>query len=103
MSKTIDLQVEKSQMLIDGMKKNLNDLTDKGVNSQQLDTMQAALEELKAANAECDALRSELSKKVKRLNEHLAVVKEQFAEKKKLIKGYWPQEQWMRYGVADKR
>jgi hypothetical protein len=30
-------------------------------------------------------------------------VKEAYAEKKKALKGYYPQERWMDYGVPDKR
>jgi hypothetical protein len=30
-------------------------------------------------------------------------VKEAYAEKKKTLKGYYPQERWMDYGVPDKR
>jgi len=103
MSKTIDLQVEKSQTLIDGLKKNLSQLADKGIDANQLDQMTAELQQLRVANNECDEMRRQLSQKVKAMNEVLARVKAQFAEKKKTIKGYYPQEEWMRYGVADKR
>ena len=37
------------------------------------------------------------------VNGILSGVKEIFAEKKKIIKGYYPQEEWERYGVMDKR
>jgi hypothetical protein len=30
-------------------------------------------------------------------------VKEVYTERKKTIKGYYPQERWMDYGVPDKR
>ena len=30
-------------------------------------------------------------------------VKEAYAEKKKALKSYYPQERWMDYGVPDKR
>ena len=33
----------------------------------------------------------------------MARVKESYAEKKKALKGYYPQERWMDYGVPDKR
>ena len=103
MSKTIDLQVEKSRLLIDGIRKNLSELADKGFSGAELDEMAAELEQLKAANAECDAVREQLSAKVKRCNDIMNSVKEKFAEKKKIIKGYYPQEEWLKYGVQDKR
>ncbi len=103
MSKTIDLQIEKSRILIEGLRKNMDALRDKGFNNEELDAMGAELEALHVANEECDAMREQLSVKVKRMNEILLSVKEKFGEKKKVIKGYYPQEEWIKYGVQDKR
>jgi len=103
MSKTIDLQIEKSRVLIDGIRKNLASLEDKGFSAAELDKMEADLVALKAANQECEAIREQLSAKVKHCNGILDNVKAVFADKKKTIKGYYPQEQWLRYGVQDKR
>lgn len=103
MSKTIDLQIEKSRVLIDGLRKNIDALRDKGFDGGELDTMTADLEALRQANRECDAIREQLSEKVKTVNDILAGVKEKFAEKKRIIKGYYPQEEWIKYGVQDKR
>ncbi|MBQ2950274.1 MAG: hypothetical protein IJE12_04410 [Prevotella sp.] len=103
MSKTIDLQIEKSRVLIDGIRKNLGVLEDKGFNNEELDLMCQELNALKAANDECDAMREQLSAKVKNMNSILKRVKDVFAEKKRIIKGYYPQEEWIRYGVQDKR
>ncbi|MBR2034822.1 MAG: hypothetical protein IJ984_02100 [Prevotella sp.] len=103
MSKTIDLQIEKSRVLIDGIRKNLGVLEDKGFNNEELDLMCQELDALKAANDECDAMREQLSAKVKNMNSILTRVKDAFAEKKRIIKGYYPQEEWTRYGVQDKR
>ena len=88
MSKTIELQVEKSRVLIEGLRKNLARLGDKGIRQEELDVMSAELAELA---------------KVKEVNTKLIVVKDKFAEKKKIIKNNYPQEAWSRYGVMDKR
>lgn len=103
MSKTIDLQIEKSRVLIDGLRKNLDALTGKGFCSDELEKMSADLDKLQVASDECDAMREQLSEKVKHVNGILSEVKEIFAEKKKVIKGYYPQEEWIKYGVQDKR
>lgn len=103
MSKTIDLQIEKSRVLIDGLRKNLDALKGKGFSSDELDAMAADLDALKVANDECDAVREQLSQKVKVVNGILTGVKEKFAEKKRIIKQSYPQEQWLHYGVQDKR
>lgn len=103
MSKTIDLQIEKSRALIEGLSKNIETLRDKCIVSDELQAMTADLERLKVANDECDKIREELSQKVKNMNAILSGVKEAFAEKKRIIKVNYPQEQWIRYGVQDKR
>ena len=103
MSKTIDLQIEKSRVLIEGLSKNIETLRDKGIVSDELQAMTADLERLKVANDECDKIREDLSQKVKNMNAILSGVKEAFAEKKRIIKVNYPQEQWIRYGVQDKR
>ncbi|MBQ8656683.1 MAG: hypothetical protein IJ527_06515 [Prevotella sp.] len=103
MAKTVELQIEKSRNLIEGARKHLNHGVGGGFTPAEIDHMEQALSELAAANAECDRLRAELSPKVKHMNEVLAMVKSAYAEKKKILKGYYPQEQWAEYGVPDKR
>ena len=103
MSKTIDLQVEKSRMLIEGLRKNLAELADRGIRQEDLDVMSAELAELAKVNDECEAIRETLTAKVKEVNTKLLVVKDKFAEKKKIFKNNYPQEAWSRYGVMDKR
>ena len=65
--------------------------------------MEKALRQLEAANAEVDRLREELSPKVKHMNEVLATVKAAYADTKKTLKGFYPQERWNDYGIPDKR
>ena len=103
MSKTIELQIEKSRVLVEGLNKNIESLRAKGISEDSLQSMTNDLNLLKEANDECDKAREELSLKVKRMNQILAGVKEAFAEKKRIIKTSYPQEQWINYGVQDKR
>ena len=103
MSKTIELQIEKSRVLIEGLSKNIGALTSKGITDSSLESMTKDLEKLALANEECSRVREELSIKVKHMNSILATVKEAFADEKRIIKTNYPQEHWIRYGVQDKR
>lgn len=103
MSKTIELQIEKSRVLIEGLSKNIDALAGKGISDSSLQSMTKDLEQLSLANEVCDRVREELSQKVKHMNEILTSVKEAFAEKKRIIKTSYPQELWIKYGVQDKR
>ena len=102
MSKTVELQIEKSRHLIEGLRKHLNGM-DGGITSDEINSMELSLKELETANAEVDRLREELTLKVKRMNDVLARVKAAYADKKKTLKGYYPQERWADYGIPDKR
>lgn len=103
MSKTVDLQIEKSRGLVGGLRKHLGAGVGGGITSQEIDEMERMLGELEEANSECERLRAELSPKVKHMNDILAAVKTAYADRKKMLKGYYPQEQWPDYGVPDKR
>ena len=54
-------------------------------------------------NAEVDRLRKELTPKIKKMNDLMTLVKASYAESKKTLKGYYPQERWPDYGIPDKR
>lgn len=103
MSKTIDLQVEKSRSLIEGYRNSLNELQALGVTEAQLDSMEKNLEKLTAAGKECDELRNTLSEKVRTTNALMEIVKNEFIEQKKIVKNAYDQEAWQRYGIMDKR
>ena len=103
MSKTVELQIEKSSNLVEGLRKHVKEMGECGVANGEIDQMEQTLKELAEANAEVDRLREELQPKVKHMNDLLARVKGTYAEYKKTLKGYYPQERWADYGVPDKR
>jgi len=102
MSKTIEIQIEKSRNLVEGLRKHLSAKAT-GVTSSEIANMEQAVKELVTANEEVERLRAELAPKVKQMNEIMSQVKTAFAEKKKMLKGCYPQEQWAEYGIPDKR
>ena len=54
-------------------------------------------------NAEVNRPREELTPKIKKMNDLMTLVKASYAESKKTLKGYYPQERWPDYGIPDKR
>lgn len=103
MSKTVEIQIEKSRNLVEGLRRHVKEMGEHGVTNDEINAMEQAVKELEAANAEVDRLREELKPKVKVMNDVMNRVKEAYTEKKKTLKGYYPQERWMDYGVPDKR
>ena len=102
MSKTVEIQIEKSRHLVEGLRKHLKGIGG-GVTNEEISAMEQAVGELEAANAEVDRLRDELAPKVQQMSAVMARVKAAYAEKKKTLKVYYPQERWIDYGIPEKR
>ena len=103
MSKTIDLQIEKSKTLVNALKHNFSEVSSKGVKMNDLDELINQLEKLQASSKQTDELRERLSEQVHTTNNILVQVKQQFKEIKDIIRLNYPQEKWINYGVLDKR
>ena len=103
MSKTTEIQIEKSRNLIEGLRRHVREMGERGVSANEINEMEQAVSQLAEVNEEVDRLREELSPKVKKMNQMLAAVKSAYTESKKTLKGYYPQERWPDYGIPDKR
>lgn len=103
MTKTIEIQLEKSRMLSKGMRRHVDEMGERGMTRAAIAQFENDLAMLERQNAETDKLRADLRAKVKRMNSTLEAVKTTYSEAKKTIKGYYPQERWLDYGVPDKR
>lgn len=103
MSKTVELQIEKGRNLLEGLRKHVKEMGERGISNAEIDRMEQTLNELTNANDEVDRLREELQPKVKHMNEVLVAAKAAHAEAKKTLKGYYPQERWAEFGIPDKR
>ncbi len=88
--------------LVEGLHRHVNGIGG-GVTNNEINDMVQAISEIEDINAEVERLREELTPKVKQMNEKMAHVKASYAEKKKALKGYYPQERWAKYGIPDKR
>ena len=103
MSKTTEVQIEKSRNLIEGLRRHVREMGERGISSTEINEMEKTVAMLTDANAEVDRLRDELAPKVKKMNDLMTIVKASYAESKKTLKGYYPQERWPDYGIPDKR
>lgn len=103
MTKTIEIQLEKSRTFVKGMRRHISEMGECGVTNEEIAKFENDLVTLEQQSAEVDKIRAELSEKVKRMNETFLTVKETYSEAKKVIKGYYPQERWIDYGIPDKR
>lgn len=103
MSITILNEIDKAKVLVDGMRKNLDKAKQLGIDAPALDRLEKAFTDLKIKDDELDALRRQATLKVKENNELLADMKEQMLSMRKAVKQNYPQQEWMSFGVQDKR
>ncbi len=103
MSITILNEIDKAKVLVDGMRNNLDKAKQLGIDAPALDRLEKAFTDLKIKDDELDALRRRATLKVKENNELLADMKEQMLSMRKAVKQNYPQQEWMSFGVQDKR
>ena len=103
MAKTIEILLEKSRMFVEGMKRHISETGERGVTNADVEKLEKDTASLAQQSGEVDRMRAELSEKVRRMNETLLAVKDSYNEIKKVVKGFYPQERWIDYGIPDKR
>lgn len=96
-------QIEKANMLVAGLKKNAEFLKTKGYDLSIIERLEVDCQEMEKEGMA-------IAEEEKRLSEHrsqchaiLARLKEHLLEGKSGIKNRFEQDQWLSYGVPDKR
>ena len=102
MPKTVEQLIEKSRNLAEGMRKHLQGKGG-GVTNDEISAMEQSIKDLLLANAEVDQLRLELTHKVRNMHAVMSRLNAAYIEKKKTLKGYYPQARWPEYGIPDKK
>ena len=77
MSITILNEIDKAEALVNGLRKNLDEVKPLNVTASGVDRLEAAYKELKKKDEEVEALRRQLTVKVRENNELLAQLKAQ--------------------------
>ncbi len=90
-------------MLVEGLKKNYEQVKGYGIRQEELDALEAAIAEGEKLNAEVERMRAEVSELVGVANNKLAEVKGKAMEWKHTVKLNFSIEQWQNFGVMDKR
>lgn len=103
MSKTFDQNVEKAQVLVAGIKKNFAEVEKYGIRMENLAKLEEESAKALAMIREVEELREIVSQKLQAANAQLESVKGNYAEIRQAIRLNYPQEQWARFGLMDKR
>jgi len=103
MSKVFVENAQKAINLSEGLKKHYSEVSCYGVVESELDRLKDDAQAAIAQINEVDAMRLEVSRKLIAANAALDAVKEKAMVYRRLIKNHYPPEQWIRFGIQDKR
>lgn len=96
-------QLEKSKLIISGVKRNQRLGREAGVEESAMQKMEEECKRLEAISAEIDKLHDELRKKNEVARKALNALKSRTQTVKKAIKNSYDQTWWVKFGIPDKR
>lgn len=96
-------QLEKSKLIISGIKRNQRMGRDAGVEEATLQKLEDDCKRLEAVSAEIDKLRDELRKKSDEAHNALNTLKNRTQVVKRAVKSKYDQTWWTKFGIPDRR
>ena len=96
-------QLEKSKLIIAGVKRNQRSGRDAGVDESALQKMEDDCKRLEAMSAELDRMQEEYRKKSDQAHEVLNTLKQHTKVVKRAVKSKYDQTWWIKFGIPDKR
>ena len=96
-------QIEKTKLIISGVKRNQRLGRDAGVEESTLQKLEEDCRRLESISAEIDKLREELQKKSEEGHKALNTLKSRTLTVKKAVKSKYDQTWWIKFGIPDKR
>ncbi len=103
MNKIYSDQIEKAKILIDGVNKNRDFLVSKGYDPSIVETLQKDIEEMEREGEAVAREEAALSEHRTQCHAILSRLKDNLLTGKTGIKSRFEQDQWLKYGVTDKR
>lgn len=103
MSKTYSDQLNRAKVLVAGLKKNYEQIRNRGISLEELDSLENSISEAEKLNCEVERLRLETSEVATQANKKLITVKDKAVEFKRIVKRYNDISKWADFGVMDKR
>lgn len=95
--------MDKAKVLLAGLRKNYEQIKDRGISLEELSMLESAIGEGEKLNKEVERLRSETNEMSTRANRELITVKDKSREFKRIVKQHIDISQWVDFGVMDKR
>lgn len=96
-------QLEKSKLIISGIKRNQRMGRDAGVSESMLMKMEDDCRRLETMSAELDRIQEEYRRKSEKAHGVLNDLKQHTKEVKRVVKSKYDQTWWTKFGIPDKR
>lgn len=103
MSKTYSDQLDKAKVLVAGLRRNYEQIRNRGISPENLTDLENAISEAEILNGEVERLRSEINEALAAANQKLITIKDRTLEYKRIVKRYNDMSKWADFGVMDKR
>ena len=96
-------EIDKADVLVAGLRKHLKEAQELGITIDALNRLEEASKALRQKDAEVDELRRQTTLKVRENMNLIADMKNQMLTMRKAVKARYPQNEWIEFGVQDKR
>ena len=96
-------EIDKADVLVAGLRKHLKEAQELGITTDALNRLEEAAKALRQKDAEVDELRRQATLKAHENMDLIADLKAQMLTMRKAVKARYPQYEWIKYGVQDKR
>ena len=96
-------EIDKADVLVAGLRKHLKEAQALGITTDAINRLEEAAKALRHKDAEVDELRRQTNIKAHENMDLIADLKAQMLAMRKAVKGHYPQYEWIKYGVQDKR
>jgi hypothetical protein len=96
-------EIDKADVLVAGLRKHLKEAQEVGITTDAINRLEEASKNLRQKDKEMDEMRRQATLKTRENQNLLADLKAQMLEMRKAVKARYPQNEWIKYGVQDKR
>ncbi|MCR5424818.1 MAG: hypothetical protein K6E93_08710 [Bacteroidales bacterium] len=103
MSVTNLKEIDKADVLVAGLRKHPNEVKELGITTDAINRLEESSNALRQKDAEMDQLRRQVTLKAHENMALIADLKVQMLSLRKAVKARYPQDEWIKYGVQDKR
>ena len=96
-------EIEKADVLVAGLRKHLKEAQEIGITTDAINRLEEVAKDLRQKDAEEEKLRRQATLKAHENLELIADLKAQMLSMRTAVKARYPQYEWIKYGVQDKR